>query len=75
MQNTQIRREKACHSKSLPEQGDRELMEQRLMTVQIRVWDLDREAIAAHAVPETLSQPVRESPKILQSSVEVFEQS
>lgn len=51
------------------------MMERQPTTAQIRVWDLDREAIAAHAVPETLSQPVRESPKILQSSVEVFEQS
>jgi hypothetical protein len=71
---------KSPHSKSLPEDWGREMMEQQLMTAQILVHDLNREAILSQAVPEILSQPVREIgsrllPKVLQQPVEVIERS
>jgi hypothetical protein len=51
-----------------------------LMTAQIRVHGLNREAILAQPVREFLSQPVREIgcrlwPKVLQQPVEVIERS
>lgn len=59
---------------------DRAVRSQMLMAAQIRVHDLNREAILAQAVPEILPQPVREIgcrlwPKVLLRRVEVSEQS
>lgn len=49
------------HPNPLPEDGAREMMEHQLMTAQIRVHNLDLDEILAQAVPDNLSQVVREN--------------
>lgn len=46
------RRRFLSHPNPLPQDGARGMMEQQLMTAQIRVHDLDLDEILAQAVPE-----------------------